>query len=283
MYSSGMFARLAFSVAINVEPDVLIVDEALSVGDEKFQRKCYAKIEQMSKNGCTILFVTHSTSLLESICTSGLLLIKGRLDAWGESKYVVEKYRAFLYGETERREPKVDQQIDIEKSLHDNQDNKEANKKFLTIIDVEKQEGIKIHKVWIKDVNGDYSRNEFSAHETIYVGMQVKAYEDVRELMVGIRIKTIEGVEVFGGSSDYIGKNIKNIAKGTLFDIEIKTTLALCDGHYFVTLAVADKNSVSGMVYQDKLVDIIDFRVVEQPMRASGIVSLQYDMQIKKV
>jgi ABC-type polysaccharide/polyol phosphate transport system ATPase subunit len=277
MYSSGMYARLAFAVSINVEPDILIVDEALSVGDEKFQRKCYAKIENLAQDGCTILFVTHSTSLLESICTSGLLFVNGKLTAYGESKHVVETYRELLYGTNKTANSIQDNVSQI------TQVNKQSKEKYLTHIDISQEEGIKIHAVWIKDEHNNYDRTEFKPHEVIYLGLRISAYEDVEELMTGLRIKTLEGIEVFGGSSNYIQKNIKNITRGQTFDIEIKITLSLCNGAYFVTFAVADKENLEGMVYQDKQIDILDFKIVEHPIQSSGIASLHYTITSSEI
>ncbi len=277
MYSSGMYARLAFAVSINVEPDILIIDEALSVGDEKFQRKCYDRIELLAQNGCTILFVTHSTGLLESICTSGLLFVNGKLTASGESKHVVETYREILYGTN--KTSNIEQNY-IPKTI---ESDKRSKEKYLTHINVSQEEGIKIHDVWIKDEHNNYNRTEFKPHEVIYLGLRISAYEDVEELMTGLRIKTLEGVEVFGGSSDYIQKNIKNIISGKTFDIEIEITLSLCNGAYFVTFAVADKDNLEGMAYQDKQIDVLDFKIVEHPIQSSGIASLHYTITSSEV
>ena len=92
MYSSGMFARLAFAVAINVEPDILIVDEALSVGDAKFQNKCLTKIKTLQDSGVTVLFVSHSTSQINSICSSAIWVSSGNLVAEGSAQDVTSLY-----------------------------------------------------------------------------------------------------------------------------------------------------------------------------------------------
>lgn len=91
-YSSGMYMRLAFSVAINVEADILLIDEILSVGDEHFQTKCYAKLEELKKQGKTIVFVTHSLGSVETLCTRAVWLHEGRIKMDGDSKEVVKKY-----------------------------------------------------------------------------------------------------------------------------------------------------------------------------------------------
>ena len=96
-YSSGMYVRLAFSVAINVSPDVLVVDEALSVGDEAFQRKCFACIDRIRKGGATVLLVSHAAGTVTELCNRALLLDQGELLTQGSPKYVVSRYQKILY------------------------------------------------------------------------------------------------------------------------------------------------------------------------------------------
>jgi len=95
-YSSGMYVRLAFAVAINVKPDILIVDEALSVGDTAFQAKCFAKFKEFQENGVTILFVTHSMDLITRYCSNAILLEQGRIVKSGPAKEVVDEYNRMM-------------------------------------------------------------------------------------------------------------------------------------------------------------------------------------------
>jgi len=106
MYSSGMFARLAFAVAINVDPDVLIVDEALSVGDMRFQSKCIRKMEEIGEKGTTILFVTHDTQSVNKFCSKAIWIDSGRIYQQGEPAELLQNYMSYMsYGlETVRRE-----------------------------------------------------------------------------------------------------------------------------------------------------------------------------------
>jgi len=101
-YSSGMYVRLAFAVAINVSPDILVVDEALSVGDEAFQRKCFARIDAIRKAGATILFVSHAASTVSELCNRALLLDHGELLTQGSPKYVVSRYQKLLYSPADK-------------------------------------------------------------------------------------------------------------------------------------------------------------------------------------
>ncbi|MDG0811815.1 ABC transporter ATP-binding protein [Cohnella rhizosphaerae] len=98
-YSSGMFVRLAFSVAIHVDPQVLIIDEALSVGDVAFQHKCMAKLKQLQRNGCTILFVSHDIDSVKSLCDEAILLHRGRLLNRGKPEDIANQYFAMIHEE----------------------------------------------------------------------------------------------------------------------------------------------------------------------------------------
>ena len=95
-YSSGMYVRLGFSIAINVDPDILVVDEVLSVGDEGFQRKSFAKFLEFKKRGKTIIMVTHTMPVVEEICDSVTWIEKGVLQEVGKAKDVVASYRKFV-------------------------------------------------------------------------------------------------------------------------------------------------------------------------------------------
>lgn len=104
MYSSGMMVRLAFAVAINVDPQILVVDEALSVGDELFQRKCFSRIEAIKNSGATILFVSHSGVTVVDLCDRAILLDRGELLATGKPKSIVGSYQKLLYAPESEQE-----------------------------------------------------------------------------------------------------------------------------------------------------------------------------------
>ena len=104
-YSSGMFARLAFAVAINVEPEILIVDEALSVGDSKFQTKCIDKMEEIREKGTTVLFVSHATEQINRFCNTSIWIEKGNLKALGKSSEIISEYENYMkYGNVKKFE-----------------------------------------------------------------------------------------------------------------------------------------------------------------------------------
>ena len=128
-YSSGMFARLAFAVAINVEPEILIVDEALSVGDAKFQNKCLSRIKRMQESGLTILFVSHSTAQVNSICTSAIWLNNGVLMEQGDCFEVTSLYTYDQSGDTRQQINVSTNAIELEReSLYSNEDSFQSAK-----------------------------------------------------------------------------------------------------------------------------------------------------------
>ena len=97
-YSSGMYVRLAFATAVSSDPDILIVDEALAVGDIRFQRKCYRRFQEMQASGKTILFVSHSVELIQNHCSRAIFLNLGHIEAIGEPKVVIQAYLEHLFG-----------------------------------------------------------------------------------------------------------------------------------------------------------------------------------------
>ena len=103
IYSSGMVVRLAFAVAINVDPEILVIDEALSVGDELFQRKCFSRIESIKNSGATILFVSHSGSAIIELCDSAVLIDLGEKLALGNPKEIVGNYQKLIFAPSDKR------------------------------------------------------------------------------------------------------------------------------------------------------------------------------------
>ncbi len=110
-YSTGMQMRLAFSVAIHTEPDVLLVDEFLSVGDIKFQSKCLQRISDLKKQGCAIILISHTISQIQEMCDHALWLRQGEMVSYGDAKVVADQYLADMRSETQRRTPVVSSQL----------------------------------------------------------------------------------------------------------------------------------------------------------------------------
>jgi lipopolysaccharide transport system ATP-binding protein len=244
-YSSGMFVRLAFSVAANLEPDILIVDEALAVGDIFFQHKCIGKIKDLQKRGTTIIFVSHAPDMVKAICDTGLLLEQGRIAFEGNPDRAMSKY---LKGAIVERN---------EINLKNNQETTTLNQDRLNQIilnlkeDKEDLKDIGIKKVWIENIKGQ---------ETIYVQQGewitihviIENKLKVKNLSIGLTIRDESGIELTGTSLFNENVNLNMIELETCFLVSFKMQVLLKGGHsYSVCLRL---NSVSRKDRSDNVV-----------------------------
>lgn len=287
-YSSGMAVRLAFAVQACVIPQVLIVDEALSVGDEKFQRKCFNYIERLREGGCSILLVTHSTATVEKFCQRGILLHKGTVHGIGLSKDIVDQYHALLYSDEKAylRYQKATRQPDAQETSRASialPDTAEAiNDEEGTHSSVASGIRAVITDWVVTDATG--SRSElFSTGETLVVRFFVEIVNPIEEIQAGILLRTVEGVSAFGTSTLYHQSNFKSAKSGDriMFEFEIKASL--CTGIYFVTLAIAESISHGDMLYLDRKTDVVVIKIHQPRTTASGIALLDTTVKVSKL
>ncbi|MEL4073349.1 ABC transporter ATP-binding protein [Ochrobactrum sp. GPK 3] len=274
-YSSGMAVRLAFAVQACIEPQILIVDEALSVGDEKFQRKCFDYIERLRADGCSILLVTHSTATVEKFCQKAILMHQGEVHGIGEAKEIVDQYHALLYSDENvylnyiRGNAKNDH---VQEGAPDVQ-NQEIQSR-------ESEDGTSVNSLaiirkWgLFDATGT-SKDNFRPADRVTISFTADVLRDVKELQAGILIRTVEGVSVFGTSTLYFEKNIINAKAGGSIQFDFNIELNLCAGTYFITLALADAISHADMQYLDRRTDVMVFKVSQPRLKASGIAMLK--------
>ncbi len=190
IYSAGMQARLAFAVAINIDPEILIVDEVLAVGDELFRRKCYAKIESFMDQGKTILFVTHNIGPVNELCTRAIFLDRGELILEGPPKLVTIYYQKFLYAKPKDRMRVRDEIILL---------NQDEEKKKDFIIEIEEQERKKVVKEK-EDVVKAEEKAQVSKQKAFYLpGFESKSKVLQRNADIDvydIHISTLDGKRV---------------------------------------------------------------------------------------
>jgi ABC-type polysaccharide/polyol phosphate transport system ATPase subunit len=195
-YSSGMYMRLGFAVAIHVEPDVLLIDEVLAVGDEAFTRKCLDKIAEFHRRGKTILFVTHSLGLVEKMCDDVLWLRHGKLADRGEPKRVVDAYLTYVAGGEDARLRARQEAAETAGAPADRTPEEEAAAGAY-------RQGrwgsrdVEITRVRILDHRGR-ERRVFVPGETVTVVLSVKAAEPVKDFEFGLGLFSAEGVHVYG-------------------------------------------------------------------------------------
>jgi lipopolysaccharide transport system ATP-binding protein len=291
-YSSGMAVRLAFSVAINVDPEILIVDEALSVGDELFQRKCFSRIESMRTNGVTILFVSHSSGAILELCDRALLMDAGERLAIGSPKQIIGRYQKLLYASPDVREAvreriRLAGGIDIESVnvaeavVHEKQEivpNKyEVQESFdpnlipLSIIEYESN-GAHIEYPMVQTLAGEPVNNLIRGkiYKLVY---SVSFTKNVSNVRFGMLIKTTSGVELGGATSATASRGgVAYISAGCVYRVEFKFCCLLNTGIYFLNAGVlGDLNGSE--TYLHRLLDIFVFRVqADEEDLATGVI-----------
>lgn len=280
-YSSGMRMRLAFAVYAQISPDVLIVDEALSVGDEKFRRKCFAKLESLMGEGCTVLFVTHSTSLVERICNRAILLEKGKLLAGpDEPKFVVDRYHELLYGSPGDRAGPPEDSEDVPAPTDQGEINAFALDRLQLppLENTAMDETAQIEHAWVRQAGADKPSQAFRTGDRVEIGMIVRANRLAEHIQAGIKIRTVEGVVAFATSTLYCNHSLDNVPAGRRCLLRTEIDLHLGSGTYFVSLAIADQTSTGQMRYYDKKSDLLMMKVDQPTSLGVGIAALPYQM-----
>ncbi|MES2823714.1 MAG: ABC transporter ATP-binding protein [Pseudomonadota bacterium] len=289
-YSSGMGIRLAFAVAINVDPDILVVDEALSVGDELFQRKCFSRIEEIKSKGATILFVSHSGGTVVELCDRAILIDSGEQLLIGKPKYVVASYQKLLYAPVHEKSlirhslknAKVDE-LDLAISIETVQQLQEIQKdlvvesfdnNLLPTSTLEYiQQGAIISNAYI-NLPGVGQVNNLVSGKTYEYIYEVKFSQSVSRVQFGMLIKTISGVELGGGVSVNAAQKIPDaIAGGSNYKVIFSFKCALNPGVYFLNAGVSGE--INGVdTYLHRLIDVAMFRVLPVSENiATGIVN----------
>jgi lipopolysaccharide transport system ATP-binding protein len=303
-YSSGMLVRLAFSVAINIEPEILIVDEALSVGDELFQRKCFSRIEAIKKNGATILLVSHSGTQIIELCDHAILMDQGENLAVGLPKQIVGRYQKLLYAPVESQKdirdktrsefsastsPENNNDINIlDIYLDSNLEPDRVNDSFdpnLTPTSTIRFEsnGAQIEDPKILTMQGMPVNNLVRGKTYVY-SYKVKFSKDAVNVRFGMLIKTISGVELGGAeSSSLIQKPIPFVKSGKNLRIEFRFNANLNTGVYFLNAGVLGSvGEVDG--YLHRLIDIAMFRILpDKTSYATAIVDFGCSYEIEEI
>lgn len=239
-YSSGMFARLAFAVAINVEPEVLIVDEALSVGDIFFQNKCFRKIEELKENGVTILYVSHDLASVKEMCDKALWLEKGKVKLFGDCVTVCNEYsNALLRNKDEIYEETVHK---ASRNLYASQ---EVRLVDLPTIQYTNEsilcDDVVIKSVYVTDCNGNIT-NHVNQEEKCTVSVILESNITLETGIVGFILATIKGVPIINQNS--IISDVKNhikIEAGKSYKVDFSFVMpALLPDNYIMEVAVAD-------------------------------------------
>ena len=276
-YSSGMFVRLAFAVAINIEPEILIVDEALSVGDVFFQAKCYHKFEEFKEMGKTIVFVSHDLSSISKYCDKVFLMNKGILLGEGKPKEMIDAYKRVLVGQYELPEDKEQEGLPGEagpgsaSTANASQEAGEGKKPGHTagenpamgmnphMLEYGTKQA-EIEEYYITDDRG--IRTVAVLKESMFtLHMRVRFYEHIPAPIFAFSIKDVHGTEITGTNSMIEKAFLESGEPGQVKDITFTQKMSLQGGDYLLSLGVTGYNGDTFEVYH-RLYDALDITVV---------------------
>jgi lipopolysaccharide transport system ATP-binding protein len=260
IYSSGMYARVAFAHAINVNPDVLIVDEILGVGDAKFQEKCYSRINDLRETGVSILFVSHSVDVIQRNCGMAILLDQGRLVKYDLADVSVATYHELLYGAKtiERANSKLlstagdpsSQQPQVKEIPSDSlltlfiQDRATTGtyktKRYYN--SHERRLGNQDAEIvdFLVSDNDNFQFGVLAGDEILNIYAKVQFHRNVDKPQIGWAIATPEGIIIAGANTVMHGINLRTASRGEIVIYKQEIRLGLCGGQYFLNVGVGE-------------------------------------------
>ncbi len=279
-YSSGMFVRLAFAVAINIEPEILIVDEALSVGDVFFQAKCYHKFEEFKQMGKTIVFVSHDLSSISKYCDRVFLLNKGNLLGEGSAKDMIDAYKRVLVGQYEIPE---DNQSGADEEVHAVTSGESATEVPGTVNPHLQEYGTgqaRIREFYVTDDRGVRTGavlkgSEFTVH------MRVEINDAIPAPIFAMSFKNVQGTEITGTNSMIEKAFLGNVTAGQVKEVTFKQKMTLQGGEYLISLGVTGYNGDVFEVYH-RLYDALNITVVSDK-NTVGYYDMESFVEVKDV
>lgn len=285
-YSSGMYMRLAFAVAINVKADILLIDEILAVGDVNFQKKCFNKLKELKREGTTIVIVSHDLSSIENMCDMAVWLNKGEVKAIGNTKQVIDDYMQYMNRKQEialeKEHGQYEDQGEQQKNDEGKQPLKSAEAKSneddgVKWVDNAKRWGsrdIEIINVTMVD-DGGTERHSVNWGDRACIRISYKRHRPVDEHVFGIGITNQDDIHCYGTNTDIDGIEIEEIEDEGIIDFVIDK-MTLVEGRYFIDVAAHAKD---GRAY-DYRRGIYEFMVVS-PIKDVGVARLGHEWILK--
>lgn len=273
-YSSGMFVRLAFAVAINIEPEILIVDEALSVGDVFFQAKCYHKFEEFKKMGKTIVFVSHDLSSISKYCDRVYLLNQGNILGEGSPKAMIDTYKRVLVGQYDGPESvgeetasllddedlqRVAAQKADEKGTDASQASMEAKGQNPNALEYGTKQA-QIEEFYITDDRG-VPTNAILKGSMFTIHMRVRFMDHIPAPIFAFSVKNVIGVEITGTNTMIEKAFLDSVEPGEVKNVTFTQKMNLQGGEYLLSLGVTGYNQDTFEVYH-RLYDALNITVV---------------------
>jgi ABC-2 type transport system ATP-binding protein len=262
-YSSGMYVRLGFAVAVNVDPDVLIIDEVLAVGDENFQRKCLGRIKAFQEEGRTILFVTHSTDLVRQICDTAVVMNQGQVLAIAPPAEAIQVFRETLLAATGSLEVASAAEPDI---LPD-PDPAPSIELVGSAPEVPSSSPVTLTDVQIQFA--DPSNTYAHPGDPLDLRVEFESRADLVDVVFGFEITNIEGAIMYATDTEIMGTHLDFPPGSRSLSVRF-ASIPLLDGRFFVMVTARDRQS--GLVYDRR--ERADHFDVVNPGRAEGMVAI---------
>lgn len=260
-YSSGMFVRLAFSVAINIEPEILIVDEALSVGDVFFQAKCYHKFEEFKEMGKTIIFVSHDLSSISKYCDRVILLNQGVKLGEGSAKDMIDDFKKVLVGQYELPESKSENSLLNDEEVQAAVRNKEKgeDKDKSKLLEYGTKEAL-IEEIYLTDDRGTRSNAIIKGME-FTIHMRVRFNADLPAPIFAFSFKNAKGTEITGTNTMFEKAFLEPVKSGSVKEVSFTQKMSLQGGEYLLSFGVTGYDGNDFQVYH-RLYDALDVTVI---------------------
>ncbi len=288
-YSSGMFVRLAFALAINVEPEILIVDEALSVGDVFFQAKCYRRMEEIRKNGTTILMVTHDMGAIIKYCDRVVVLNKGNFIAEGEPGKMVDLYKKILANQMDDLEEEL---AEADSGLYNDFSGDRAlserssaaaggmMKEKLTINPNRTEYGDKRAEIvdfGLLDERGNIT-NLLLKGERFTIKERIHFHGAIETPIFTYTIKDKRGADLTGTNTMYEASDVKAVKKGDEYVVEFTQKMTLQGGEYLLSMSCTGFENGEHVVYH-RLYDIVNITVISNK-NTVGVYDMEPDVSL---
>lgn len=291
-YSSGMMVRLAFAVQAQTSPDILIVDEALAVGDVKFQAKCFERIRQLKERGTTILLVTHSSEQIVSHCSRAFLIDGGELLEAGEPRHIVNRYLDILFGRGGDKALAAPDEAAAGKVPGPESGELVSHLSFGDDL-FSTRPGYNPHEyrwgdgaVSILDYclvsNSEFHPSSVQTGDKIKLGFSIRFNASLFRPILGITVKTKEGITVYGANSETLKVEdlLDTGASGSYVYVEVSFNCRLAPGDYFVSVGVATKRETE-IVPHDRRYDAIHLQVAPTTS-FFGLVNMEMALKASK-
>ncbi|MFB8791986.1 MAG: ABC transporter ATP-binding protein [Potamolinea sp.] len=283
-YSSGMFVRLAFAVAVSVNPEILIVDEALAVGDIYFQQKCFERIREVKSLGTTLLFVSHDSKAVYKLCSRAVLMESGKLVLDDKPRQVIDLYQAKLLKKRDTHSEKLEIQKLPESNSSSSTKKELPSKNNLAEVVINQAE---VSVKFIRLLNeSDQEIESIVSEDLLQLSIGLLFSDSFEDPHIGFKIRDRTGSVIFETNTFCMGEEIGQVNSGTLLESRFKFHVPLIEGEYTITVGVADGGFGEGQ-FKRTLVYAHNFTVLKilknrDSIVWSGVVNLQPSIFIDK-